>query len=245
MNIKKLILTGLMSICAAATIVSTAPAPALAAESATEATQQASGPVFTYKHTSARYGYSIFCPMQPSVVPASAYNDVDKGDVLIFSGTYDNIKKGWVICRNAYDSSIIPDNLGEMSEEEARNFLAEFSAKYGLAYAQIVEIDTPTESDGTAGQQARYGIVGPTSMQVEIDTDGDGVMDDVATADNQMMKIFVRGQYGGHFVLGLIESEGLKDADVTEFLNAGIYTFQEWPTATIDKAKTEAKNKKK
>ena len=33
---------------------------------------------FTHKHTSQRYGYSIFCPVKPKVIPASAYNEQDR-----------------------------------------------------------------------------------------------------------------------------------------------------------------------
>ena len=49
---------------------------------------------FSYKHTSQRYGYSILCPVKPKVIPASAYNEQDKGDVLLYSG-----KIGRASCR--------------------------------------------------------------------------------------------------------------------------------------------------
>ncbi len=200
---------------------------------------------FTYKHTSQRYGYSIFCPTKPKVVPASAYNEGDKGDVLIYSGSYDNVKKGWIVCINGYGDTEIPDNLGTMEEETAKEFLKNFAQTYGLQYAQILEIPNKNP-DGTEAEGSRFAIAGPTANAVEVDTDGDGVMDSYALAENQMMKIFLPGQYGGHFVLGLVESGQLNDNDVREFLTSAVYTFQQWPTSAYDSAKQEAaKNPKK
>lgn len=215
-----------------------------AAAGDTAAQSQPPQVVFNYKYTSARYGYSIFCPTQPKVMPASAYNEDDKGDVLIFSGSYNDIKKGWIICMNGYDDAVIPANLGTMEEEEARAFLRNFAATYGMDYAQIIEVEN-TNPDGTPAEGVRYGICGPSASQVEIDTDGDGVMDAVAVAETHMLKLFLPGQYGGHFVMGLIADGELSQYDVTEFMNATIYTFQEWPTSTYNKAKEEAaKNNK-
>lgn len=229
------------------------PVAAFAEEAAGEQPPSASSQkdqiVFHHKHTSQRYGYSIFCPVQPKVIPASAYNEHDKGDVLLYSGSYDNIKKAWVICVNGYDDKVIPENLGTMQENEAKAFLKDFAANYGLEYAQIVEIANRNE-DGSQAEGYRYGIAGPTAKEVEVDSDGDGVMDSVAVAENQMMKLFIPGQYGGHFMLGLIQAGGLQKRDVEEFMNAGIYTLQQWPTSGYTKAKSEAdnsdkKNKKK
>ena len=158
--------------------------------------------------------------------------------------TYDNIKKGWIICINGYDDKVIPENIGTMPEEEAKPFLQNFAATYGLAYAQIVEIPNRND-DGSEAEGCRYGICGPTATEVEVDSDGDGVMDSVAVAENQMMKLFVPGQYGGHFVLGLIEEKGLTKKNVEEFMNAGLYTLQQWPTSGYDKAKADAGKKDK
>ena len=199
---------------------------------------------FSYKHTSQRYGYSILCPVKPKVMPASAYNEQDKGDVLLYSGSYDNIKKAWVICINGYDNKVVPENLGTMQENEAQALLKDFAANYGLEYAQIVEIANRNE-DGSQAEGYRYGIAGPTAKEVEVDSDGDGVMDSVAVAENQMMKLFIPGQYGGHFMLGLIQAGGLQKRDVEEFMNAGIYTLQQWPTSGYAKAKSESGEKDK
>ena len=224
------------------------PVAAFAEEAAGEqppsATSQKDQIVFTHKHTSQRYGYSILCPVQPKVIPASAYNEQDKGDVLLYSGSYDNIKKAWVICINGYDDKVVPENLGTMQENEAKAFLKDFAANYGLEYAQIVEIANRNE-DGSQAEGYRYGIAGPTAKEVEVDSDGDGVMDSVAVAENQMMKLFIPGQYGGHFMLGLIQAGGLQKRDVEEFMNAGIYTLQQWPTSGYAKAKSESGEKDK
>ena len=128
-----------------------------------------------------------------------------------------------------------------MQENEAKAFLKDFAANYGLEYAQIVEIANRND-DGSQAEGYRYGIAGPTAKEVEVDSDGDGVMDSVAVAENQMMKLFIPGQYGGHFMLGLIQAGGLQKRDVEEFMNAGIYTLQQWPTSGYTKAKAEADN---
>lgn len=239
MNFRRYIFKGILSACVASALLGGLSGPAYAEEAAQDGlvAAQKEEIVFSYKHTSARYGYSIFCPVQPKVIPASAYNPDDKGEVLLFSGTYDNIKKGWIICINGYDDKVIPENIGTMAEDEAKAFLKDFAANYGLAYAQIVEI---AKSDG---EGSRYGVCGPTAAEVEVDSDGDGVMDSVAVAENQMMKLFVPGQYGGRFVLGLIEEKGLVQRDVDEFMNAGLYTLQQWPTSAYDKAKNEVDKK--
>ncbi|MDD3114972.1 MAG: hypothetical protein PHQ44_04485 [Anaerovibrio sp.] len=245
MALKKFISKALAAVFAVSVLA--VPGFAAAAEPAADTAVQGENEapiVFSYKHTSSRYGYSIFCPTQPKVVPASLYNEHDKGEVLIFEGSYNDIKKGWIVCINGYDNTEIPDNLGTMKDEEAKKFLKDFAATYGMEYAQVVEIANHNE-DGTLAEGFRYGICGPTASQVEVDTNGDGVMDSVAVADNQMMKLFVPGQYGGRFVLGLIEEKNLKQRDVTEFLNAGIYTLQQWPTSAYDKAKDEAKKNPK
>ena len=229
------------------------PGVAMAEEAAADATAESSvqppaqqEPVsFSYKHTSQRYGYSIFCPTKPKVVPASAYYETDKGDVLIYSGSYDNVKKGWIICINGYDEKEIPNNLGTMDEATAKEFLKNFAQTYGLQYAQIVEIPNKND-DGTDAEGCRYAVAGPTADAVEVDSDGDGVMDSYAVAETKMMKVFVPGQYGGHFVLGLLENGELNQKDVQEFMTAAVYTLQQWPTSAYGNAKSEAeKNPKK
>jgi len=251
MTIKKYLARMLAMVMMASALV--LPGVAMAEEAAADAAAESSvqppaqqEPVsFGYKHTSQRYGYSILCPTKPKVVPASAYNESDKGDVLIYSGTYDNIKKGWIVCINGYQDQEIPADLGTMDEAAAKEFLKNFAQTYGLQYAQIVEIPNKND-DGTNAEGFRYAIAGPTADAVEVDSDGDGVMDSYAVAETKMMKVFVPGQYGGHFVLGLLENGELKQQDVQEFMTAAVYTLQQWPTSAYTNAKAEAeKNPKK
>lgn len=255
MNIKKYLARVLAVAVMAAALGLPGVAMAEEASSDTAAEAQTDGSVqppvkqepvtFTYKHTSQRYGYSIFCPTKPKVVPASAYNESDKGDVLIYSGSYDNIQKGWIVCINGYQAKEIPDNIGSMDEAAAKEFLKNFAQTYGLQYAQIVEIPNKND-DGTNAEGCRYAVAGPTADAVEVDSDGDGVMDSYAVAETKMMKVFLPGQYGGHFVLGLLENGELDSRDVQEFMTAAVYTLQQWPTSAYDAAKSEAeKNPKK
>ena len=46
-------------------------------------------------------------------------------------------------------------------------------------------------------------------------------------------------------MLGLIEEKGLTKKNVEEFMNAGLYTLQQWPTSGYDKAKADAGKKDK
>ena len=48
---------------------------------------------FSYKHTSQRYGYSILCPVKPKVIPASAYNEQDKGMYCSIAAAMTILKK--------------------------------------------------------------------------------------------------------------------------------------------------------
>lgn len=236
MNLKKYITKGIVAACLATALVVPGYANVAAAEEASMAqtlTEAAETPVLTYLYTSARYGYSIGCPYKPlGVLPVSMFNPGDKGDVLIFEGTVENMKKAWVICINGYDDKVIPPDIGTYSDAKAKEFTGEFAQNYGMSYAQIVNI--PTEDGGH-----KYGVYGATAKNVEIDTDGDGVMDAVAEADTQMMKMFMPGQYGGHFVLGLMQKPGFTTAGKNEF-EAAITTFQQWPTSGYEKAKAEA-----
>lgn len=240
MKFRKYITKGILAACLATALV--APGFANAQEAAQPSmaetlTQATENPALTYLYTSARYGYSIGCPYKPlGVLPASMFNPGDKGDVLIFEGTVQNMKKAWIVCLNGYDDKVIPPDIGTYDAAKAKAFTKDFAENYGMAYAQIVEMP-----DGNGGN--KYGVYGATATEVEIDTDGDGVMDSVAKADTQMMKMFMPGQYGGRFVLGMLQKPGLTAAGKNEF-EAAVTTFQQWPTSGYERAKAEAAAKK-
>ena len=247
MNMKKYIMQGFMAMVLGSTLLASNVAMAAEDVSAptnqTVATTEQNGegvPVkMTYKYTSPRYGYSILCPTKPTgIIPASMLNDGDKGDVLIFDSEGMDIKKGWIICINAYDDTVVPTNLGEMNDQETEEFTKSFADKYAFDFVRVI---TVKNEDGTT----KYGVYAVTAKAIQVDSDGDGELDSVAEADNQMVKIFMPGEYGGHFVLGLMDNPQLSQQGMAEF-NAAATTLQEWPTSAYNKAKEEAaKNPKK
>lgn len=69
-----------------------------------------------YRHTSARYGYSIVCPKKPNVIPLSIMEEKAKGEVLIFDNDGYYINNAWIIMVNAFDENEIPVNLHTMDD---------------------------------------------------------------------------------------------------------------------------------
>ncbi len=179
-----------------------------------------------YRHTSARYGYSIVCPKKPNVIPLSIMEEKAKGEVLIFDNDGYYLNNAWIIMVNAFDENEIPVNLHTMDE----------SAKAKLAKNSGYELVRIADMGHTSGV---YCI---TAKEIEIDTNGDGKADEIMTADTQMIKTFFRGQYGGRFGVELIDNPDLTPAHINQY-HVGLMTFQEWP-ATSDDKQGEAKVKK-
>ena len=185
------------------------------------------------KYTSVRYGFTINCPKKPDVIPVSMMSEGDKGDVLIFNSKGLDIQAGWMVCINGFEDNIIPDNLLEMNDQERDNFAKKFAKDFVMDVVRIMKFN---------GKPAVLGI---TAKNIEVDTDGDGKLDTVAEAENQMVKVFMRGEYGGNFVIGLIDNPTLSQEGINIF-NLALTTFQQWPTSAYQKAKDEAaKNPKK
>ncbi|WP_051533326.1 hypothetical protein [Anaerovibrio sp. RM50] len=172
-----------------------------------------------YKYTSTRYGYSIMCPTQPNVVPASLFDETTKGDLLIFEGDVDNVKKAWLVLINAYEEADLPANIGTVSDAERKTLLENFANKSMLVNCRVVEVAEKT-----------YGIYGYTPKEFEVDTDGDGKFDDTVTAENQMIKTYMPGEFGGHFMVMLIDNPELSAVGAATY-NAALTTFKQWPTS--------------
>ena len=170
------------------------------------------------KYTSQRYGYTIMCPSTPNVVPASFFDEEAKGDVLIFEGDIDNIKKGWVILINAYEDGDIPANAGTATDEERKAILDKFADKYILVNTRVVEVAENT-----------FGIYGYTPKELKVDTTGTGTMETVTT-ESQMIKTYMPGEFGGHFMISLVDNPDLSLAGIATY-NAALTTFKQWPTS--------------
>ena len=211
---------------AAAAPTTAAKAPALPAG----ATQVKST---DYRYTSAIYGYSITCPTKPvGVIPMSMLYEGEKGDVIIFENDGYSLKKAWMVVPDAYTDKDIPD-LSKLTEEQKKALIQKFTDKGGCEFVRIAEIND------------NRGLYTVTAKEVEIDTNGDGKPDTTAKADNQMVKTYFKGAYGGHFMVGLINNPDLTREAVAEY-EAGLLSFQQWPTTAESAAAShKAQGKKK
>lgn len=182
-----------------------------------------------YKHTSARYGYSIVCPKKPNVIPLSLIEEKAKGEVLIFDNDDYYMKNAWIIMVDAFDENEIPTNLHTMDEAARAKLVEKLSTNSGYELVRIADMGDTS------------GVYCITAKEIEIDKDGDGKADEVMTADTQMIKTFFRGQYGGRFGVELIDNPDLTTDHINQY-HVGLMTFQEWP-ATADDKQGQAKGK--
>ena len=188
-----------------------ASAAAAAPANTAAQTQQ---PVQSYSYTSKVYGYTIQCPKQPHVIPASMLYEGKKGEVLIFDNDGYDIKNAWVILTDAFDDKKMPD-LNKLKETEAEKYLSELMGSNGYEGIMLINL--------SATNKAIYAV---TARTVDIDSDGDGKMDATATADTQMAVTFFRGNKNGRYSIQLIDNPVLRDQAVEEF-QQGVVSFRE------------------
>ncbi|MDO4204500.1 MAG: hypothetical protein Q4D07_08440 [Selenomonadaceae bacterium] len=186
-----------------------------------------------YKHTSTRYGYSIVCPKKPNVIPLSIMEEKAKGEVLIFDNDEYYIKNAWIIMVEAFEENEIPANIHTMDEAAQAKLVEKLSKNSGYELVRVADMGHTS------------GVYCITAKEIEIDTNGDGKVDEVLTSDTQMIKTFFRGQFGGRFAVELIDNPDLTPANVSAY-QVGLLTFQEWPTTADDKkGAAKAKNSDK
>lgn len=209
---------------AAASGETTAAAPADAAAIVQQEAQKNG-----YTYTSERYGYSIVCPSQPlGVVPASAIYDNKKGEVLIFANDGYNIQRAWLVIADAFTDNDIPP-LDALTEQQEQELIKRLMDHNGYEFVRIADMSQTK------------GVYAVTAKEIEVDTNGDGVPDTTAQADTQMIVTFLRGVYGGHFSIQLIDNPELSKEAVADF-NAGLLTFKEWPTTRVDGVVSQKNN---
>ncbi len=180
-----------------------------------------------YKYVSINYGYSIECPSTPRVVPAEIFFDdnTKKGDVLVFDfevandGSY-NVKRAWVILFDAFNTNAVPD-FNVAQKQLIDQYLTELQ-KQGYEGLTLVDITKDNK-----------GILGITAKEIEIDEDGDGKPDGIATADYQSAVAFFRMSDNRCVAAQLIGSNDLNEAAVNNFRTA---------LSTIKKVDLSAKN---
>ena len=143
MNKKAKIITalGLMGIVIMGTGMNQADAKKKAPKTETAQVQTVQAPaeqgVNSYVYTSTKYGYTINCPQKPNVIPADALYEGKEGEILIFANEGYNIKHAWVVIKNAFDDSKVPD-LNTIDEESAKNYLNGLMGSSGYEAIQLI-----------------------------------------------------------------------------------------------------------
>ena len=170
-------------------------------------------PSGSYVYTSPVYGYSIACPKKPNVIFASEFFDDDtkKGEVLIFENVEYEVKRGWIVMMDAFNSDSVPD-FNTDPQEAIDEYLKALQTQ-GYEGTALVEI--------TPGNK---GVLAITAKEIEIDEDGDGKPDGVATSDHQEAITFFRTSEGKCISVWLMGTDDLNDAAMSNFRKA-LMTF--------------------
>ena len=156
-------------------------------------------------YESQRYGYRIVCPKQPSIVPASFMYEDRKGDLLIFD--YDNdditqIKYAWL-------------DFNKANDKKFDEYLDQLKNSNGFETA--VQLQLPKNNKG---------VFAVTAKEVDIDADGDGIIDDTATADHQEIVVFFRSDKKRAFSIQLIQLPEI-DENAFQYFKLGVSTFED------------------
>lgn len=173
--------------------------------------------ILSYSYESPAYGYRVMCPRRPlGVIPASTLFENREGEILIFENEEYHIKYAWVVLVNAFPEEALP-NLNAIDPEEAARLLWNIMGSNGYEGIMLVPL--------TDNNKAIFAM---TAKEIEIDEDGDGVIDATATTDNQMAVLFFRGDNGARYGFELIDNPELRAASVSDFL-AGARTLHALP----------------
>lgn len=166
-----------------------------------------------YSYESTAYGYRIMCPQRPiGVIPANALFENREGEILIFENEEYHIKYAWVILVNAFSDDSVP-NLNTINPKQAVDLLGRIMGSNGYEGIMLVNLS-----------ESNKAIFATTAKEVEIDEDGDGVVDATAKADSQMAVLFFRGENGQRYGFELIDNPELRSVSVSAFL-AGARTL--------------------
>ena len=182
-----------------------------------EQAQQASATAavgLPYTYQSKDYGFTIQCPQEPAgVIPASALYEGKQGEVLIFDHEEYNIKYAWLVLKDAFSNSAVPD-LNKIGDAEASNLLRGIMGSNGYEGIMLVPVNDHNK-----------GIYAVTAKVLEVDTDGDGKPDTTAEANSQMAVTFFRGADGERYAVELYETPELNDGHLDLYQKA-LATFK-------------------
>lgn len=161
-------------------------------------------------------GYSLQCPEKPvGVIPASAlYQDNRRGEVLVFANDGYTIHRAWVILPDGFDDKSLPD-LDNLNQAEADTLLKDLRDGSAYEFVDYLPISAKT--------RAIYAV---TAKEIEIDTDGDGKIDEIAKANTQMIVSFFRSPKGTCYAVELIDNPELTRAAISAY-KMGLATFSE------------------
>ena len=168
----------------------------------------------SYIYTSPVYGYSIACPKRPNVVLASEFFDDDtkKGEVLIFENVEYEVKRGWIVLLDAFNSDVVP-NFNTDPKEKIDEYLEALQVQ---GYEGIALVDITKDNKGA---------LAITAKEIAIDEDGDGEPDGVAVSDHQEAIAFFRTPDGKCVSVWLMGTDDLNDAAMRNFRKA-LMTFK-------------------
>ena len=149
---------------------------------------------------------------------------MEEGAKVIFffmQKTAYEIKNAWVVLTDAFDDAELPSDIGQKSEAEQKAYIDHLMNTAGYEFVRLTQV---------AGSTGVYAV---TAKEIDVDTNGDGQTDDTMVAENQGIKTFFRGQFGGRFSVQLIDNPELSQAGISLY-QLGLLTFQEWPSAVQD-----------
>lgn len=183
------------------------------------------------EYVSEEYHYSIMCPSAPKVLPARVmYDDASKqGEMLVFESEGFDVKSGWVIMFDAFDSTLVP-NFNKDSKKFIEQYIDAKKDSGSYDSFQLIEV--------TKGNK---GVLGITAKEIEVDEDDDGKIDGVAIADHQEAVVFFRTTLGRCTSVTLLGNDISEEA--LEKFRAALSTFKE--VNPNDKKDSKSKKDKK
>ena len=167
----------------------------------------------------------------------SYQNDNEKGhNTMAISSEERKILDNFIQNNRIFIDSLLDIFADGATEEEKKATVERFRDKFNFADASVVDLG-----------DNRYGMYAITPKELDVDTNGDGQFDDVVVASNQMIKTYLKGAYGGHFEISLLDNPALSQEGIAIY-NVALTTFQQWPTSKyqefLDASKLPKKNKK-
>ena len=140
-----------------------------------------------------------------------------KGDLLIFD--YDNddvtqLKYAWLVTVDAFDTKKVID-FNKVNDKKFNEYLEQLKTSNGFETA--VQLQLPNDNKG---------VFAVTAKEVEIDEDGDGIIDQTASADHQEIVVFFRSNKNRAFSIQLIQLPEI-DENAFQYFKLGVSTFED------------------